>query len=78
MSDKIKNNWDRVCMAIALLYFITLSYSDTYITNVHKREKIKLESEYNYLMEKQKEAYKTITILSEKINELNDQNKEDE
>tara|TARA_B100001094_G_C18133789_1_gene773807 strand:+ start:1430 stop:1666 length:237 start_codon:yes stop_codon:yes gene_type:complete len=78
MSDKIKNNWDRVCMIIALLYFITLSYSDTYITNVHKREKIKLESEYNYLMEKQKEAYKTITILSEKIGKLKNQNKDEE
>jgi len=78
MSDKIKNNWDRVCIIIALLYFITLSYSDTYITNVHKREKIKLESEYNYLMEKQKEAYKTITILSEKIGKLKNQNKDEE
>ena len=75
LKNKIKDNWDRVCMTIALLYFITLSYSDAYITNVYKREKIELESDYNHLLEKQKEAYETITIMSKKINELEIQNK---
>jgi len=62
-------------MAIALLYFITLSYSDAYITNVYKREKIELESDYNHLLEKQKEAYETIVMMSEKINRLENPNK---
>jgi len=75
LKNRVKNDWDRVCMAIALFYFITLSYSDAYITNVYKREKIELESDYNHLLEKQKEAYETITIMSKKINELEMQNK---
>jgi len=75
MKNKIKNNWDRVCMIIALFYFITLSYSDAYITNVYKREKIELKVNYNHLLEKQKEAYETIIMMSEKINRLENPNK---
>ena len=75
--NRIKNNWDRVCMVIALLYFITLSYSDAYITNVYKREKIELEVDYNHLLEKQKEAYETIVMMNKKINKLENQNKDE-
>ena len=75
--NRIKDNWDRVCMAIALLYFITLSYSDAYITNVYKREKIELEVDYNHLLEKQKEAYETIIMMNKKISKLENQNKDE-
>ena len=78
MKEFIKKNSIKVCTWVALLYFITLSYSDAYITNVYKREKIQLEEEYNHLLEKQKEAYKTIVMMSEKINKLKNQNKKDE
>ena len=57
-----KQNLVRVALWIALAYFVILSYSDAYITNVYKREKIQLE--------KQKEAYETIVDLNKKINEL--------
>jgi len=77
MKEFIKNNWSQICMGIALFYFITLSYSDAYITNVYKRKKIQLEVEYNHLLEKQKEAYETIIIMSEKINKLENQNKDE-
>jgi len=59
-----------VCMWVALAYFVILSYSDAYITNVYKREKIQLETKYNHLLEKQKKAYETIVDLNKKINEL--------
>jgi len=70
----IKRNLVRVCMWVALAYFVILSYSDAYITNVYKREKIQLETKYNHLLEKQKEAYETIVDLNKKITELENQN----
>ena len=69
-----KQNLVRVALWIALAYFVILSYSDAYITNVYKREKIQLEIEYNHLLEKQKEAYETIVDLNKKIVELENQN----
>ena len=69
-----KRNLVRVGLWIALAYFVTLSYSDAYITNVYKREKIQLETKYNHLLEKQKEAYKTIVDLNKKIVELEKEN----
>ena len=45
--------------------------------NVYKREKIELEVEYNHLLKKQKEAYKTIVTMSKKINKLENQNKDE-
>ena len=69
-----KQNLVRVCMWVALVYFVILSYSDAYITNVYKREKIQLETKYNYLLEKQKKAYETIVDLNKKIVELENQN----
>ena len=66
----IKRNLVRVCMWLALAYFVTLSYSDAYITNIYKREKMQLETKYNHLLEKQKEAYETIIDLNKKITEL--------
>tara|TARA_B100000927_G_scaffold259927_1_gene229193 strand:+ start:603 stop:917 length:315 start_codon:yes stop_codon:yes gene_type:complete len=65
-----KRNLVRVCMWVALAYFVTLSYSDAYITNIYKREKMQLETKYNHLLEKQKEAYETIVDLNKKITEL--------
>jgi len=75
LKNRIKDNWDRVCMTVALFYFVTLSYSEAFIMNVHKREKMEMEADYNHLLEKQKEAYETIVIMSEKINKLENQNK---
>ena len=75
--NKVKNNWSQICMGIALFYFVTLSYSEAFIMNVYKREKIELEVEYNHLLKKQKEAYKTIVTMSEKINKLENQNKDE-
>jgi len=69
-----KQNLVRVALWIALAYFVILSYSDAYITNVYKREKIQLETKYNHLLEKQKEAYETIVDLNKKITELENQN----
>ena len=69
-----KRNLVRVGMWVALAYFVTLSYSDAYITNIYKREKIQLETKYNYLLEKQKEAYETIVDLNKKIVELEKEN----
>ena len=69
-----KRNLVRVALWIALSYFVILSYSDAYITNVYKREKIQLETKYNHLLEKQKKAYETIVDLNKKIVELENQN----
>ena len=69
-----KRNLVRVALWIALAYFVILSYSDAYITNVYKREKIQLETKYNHLLEKQKKAYETIVDLNKKIVELENQN----
>lgn len=69
-----KRNFVRVALWIALAYFVILSYSDAYITNVYKREKIQLETKYNHLLEKQKKAYETIVDLNKKIVELENQN----
>ena len=69
-----KRNFVRVALWIALAYFVTLSYSDAYITNVYKREKIQLETKYNHLLEKQKKAYETIVDLNKKIVELEKEN----
>ena len=65
-----KRNLVRVGMWVALAYFVILSYSDAYITNIYKREKIQLETKYNHLLEKQKDAYETIVDLNKKIVEL--------
>tara|TARA_R110000851_G_scaffold5820_1_gene23763 strand:- start:226 stop:543 length:318 start_codon:yes stop_codon:yes gene_type:complete len=69
-----KRNLVRVGMWVALAYFVILSYSDAYITNIYKREKIQLETKYNQLLEKKKQAYETIVVLNKKIVELENQN----
>jgi len=69
-----KRNLVRVGMWVALAYFVILSYSDAYITNIYKREKIQLETKYNHLLEKQKDAYETIVDLNKKIVELEKEN----